>query len=680
MRTGFPENGVQPADTIDAGPERGAWRRQWLAPVVIVVATATAYLNSFHGVFLLDDQAAILDNRTIRNLIPPRAVFNPPTQTTVAGRPILNVSLAVNYAFGGTSPLGYHVGNLAIHVICAILLFAVLNCLFRSPRLAGWCGSAALALALAIALLWALHPLQTMCVTYIVQRAESLTALFYLLTVYGLLRADGSRRPAVWYVTSVVACALGMGCKESMVTAPVMVLLVDGTFLNTSVWSALRRRAAYYGGLAATWLILVALVFPAPRSESAGLGFREITPLAYLCTQPGAILHYLRLMVWPQPLCLDYEWPVARSWTAVVPAASVVVGLLAAACWGVIRRRPWAFGLAAFFLLLAPTSSFVPIAIVVSEHRMYLPLAAALALVVLAGAACLRKLVPRAARPVAWVGVAAACIALGYATYLRNEDYRSVLGMWEVTVAQRPDNARARNAYGTALQTAGRLAEANEHLREAIRIRPDYIDAYYNLGVVQARQGELASASQMFAEVVRQRPDDFRAHYNYGRTLELSGGLADAITEYQAAVRVNAAFDLARVHLGVALAAAGRHAEAVAEYRQLLDSESTGAEAMHGLAWIEATHPDASLRNGEEAVRLAERVDELVRHRDPGVLDTLAAAYAEVGRFNDALVTAALAKTLADNMRDEELSRAIEGRMELYRQKRPYRESGRGGE
>ena len=184
---------------------------------------------------------------------------------TVSGRPVLNLSLALNYAVSGCDVRGYHVTNLAIHLAAALLLFGIVR--RTLPRFRGCGGGQQLArlqlatpLALAIALLWAVHPLQTESVTYIVQRAESLMGLFYLLTLYCFLRGAGSARAIFWYAGSVLACLLGMATKEVMVSAPLVVLLYDRTFLAGSFREAWRRRWAYYLALAATWLLLAWLV------------------------------------------------------------------------------------------------------------------------------------------------------------------------------------------------------------------------------------------------------------------------------------------------------------------------------------------------------------------------------------------------------------------------------------
>ncbi|HEY6008560.1 MAG TPA: tetratricopeptide repeat protein, partial [Geobacteraceae bacterium] len=195
------------------------------AAAILLVAFA-AYHNSFGGPFVFDDRPCVVENATIRELWPPRLLMPPENRgDTVDGRPLVNFTLAVNYALGGLNVRGYHIFNLAVHIAAALTLFGLLRRTFRSPRMEEHFRQAALPLALAAALLWVAHPLQTSAVTYVIQRAESLVSLFYLLTLYCLARSGDSPRPALWQACGVAACLLGALTKEVIVTAPVAALL-----------------------------------------------------------------------------------------------------------------------------------------------------------------------------------------------------------------------------------------------------------------------------------------------------------------------------------------------------------------------------------------------------------------------------------------------------------------------
>ncbi len=308
-----------------------------------MVATALAYANSFEGAFVLDDIPAIVENPNIRSLIPLSRSMDAPAETTVSGRPVTSLTLAISYAMSGAAgqgpgarpdPTGFHLFNLAIHICAGLTLFGVLRRTFLRPALAARFGEHATTLAGTIALFWLLHPLQTGSVTYIVQRAESLAGLFLLLALYCAIRAVDSPRSRTWSSAAIAACALGMGSKESMVAAPLLVVLWDWLFVDSG---GRRRRGWLYAGLAATWLVLVWTVWFEHRPGSVGFRFAEWPWWRYLMTQAGVIVHYLRLSIVPAPLVLDYGWPAAQSVAAELPRIMVVASLLGLTLYGLIK-------------------------------------------------------------------------------------------------------------------------------------------------------------------------------------------------------------------------------------------------------------------------------------------------------------------------------------------------------
>ena len=595
--------------------DRSSRWRVCLAAILIVLAGLAAYANSFSGVFVFDDLGSIGNNATIRRLPAWREVLSPPGGgETVSGRPVLNLSLAINYALGGQCPWGYHAVNLAIHILNGLLLLGILRHTFQSPPVSARLGNGALGLALAIALLWTVHPLQTESVTYIVQRAEALMALFYLGTLYCVICATQSQCSAVWYAVAVSSCFLGMATKEIMVTAPVMVLLYDGMFLAGSLSEALRRRWGLYAGLAAGWLLLAALVIGGDLLRGPREPWQP-GAWAYLRSQPGVILHYLKLVVWPDPLCLDYGWPTANGVWSIVPGVVVVGLLLGATVWGWLGRRGWAFLGVWFLLILAPTSSVVPLSQMAFEHRMYLPLAAVIALVVVAGyllgkiLAGRGKTASRMALVLEIVLLGAAVVALGAATFRRNAVYHSEVGIWQDTVSKAPQNSRARNNLGMILTSAGRPAEAVEqleeslrlcpgdataqnnmglalaalgrfpeairHYEEAMRLDPAYYAAYSNKGIASANAGRPQEAFECYRQAAGIRPDYAQVHNNWGNTLASQGRPAEAIQHYQQALQLAPDFAEAHANLAFALADTGRLKEALDHCRQAIEFRPT---------------------------------------------------------------------------------------------------------
>jgi tetratricopeptide (TPR) repeat protein len=579
-----------PPEAGNTGHATGRPRREtilvWLSAGLIVLAAAVVYSSSLSNEFVYDDGSSIADNPSIRSLWPIWPVLSPPSLgQTVGGRPLLNLSFAINYALGGTRPLGYHVTNVAIHALAALLLFGIARRTLLRPKLArDWAGGSP-GIALAAALLWTVHPLQTEAVAYTVQRAESLVSLFYLLTLYCVLRGAEEKRgqspfagtardqlPAgarlctnggcppfsgyfgqggrfganLWYTAAVVACLAGMASKEIMVTAPLVVLLYDWTFLADSWREIVRRRWSLYLALAATWGLLAYLLVSASVTGQP-LDVPRVAAWPYARTQPQVILHYLRLCFWPHPLCLDYEWPVASRAGEIVPPALALLALLAGTVWGLLRKRSWGFLGAWFFLIVAPTSSVVPLGQVAFEHRVYLAMAAVLTLVVAGGYAVLRRLVARGTltQPAArWLGgglVVAAAIVLGFFAYERNKDYRDEFTVWWDTLEKAPRNTRAHLNFGCALFAKGDLDGAILHFQKALEVNPNDPDTHNNLGAVLMQRGRVDDAIAQYEQAVNLYPRYLTAHSNLGNALAARGRLGEAIAHWQVAAELAAA-------------------------------------------------------------------------------------------------------------------------------------------
>jgi hypothetical protein len=200
---------------------------RWRTAVIAIVSVVT-YSNSLSVPFLLDDKLSVVANGEIRQWWNLARVLLPERDTSVAGRPLVNLSFAINYAIGGLEVRGYHVWNIAVHLMCALLVFGIVRRTLELPRLSSHVGTRSVGLAFAVALIWALHPLNSEVVDYLTQRTESMMAFCYLLTLYGSQRAVRSARPmAAWQALALVSCAAGMACKETIVTAPLMVVLYD---------------------------------------------------------------------------------------------------------------------------------------------------------------------------------------------------------------------------------------------------------------------------------------------------------------------------------------------------------------------------------------------------------------------------------------------------------------------
>jgi tetratricopeptide (TPR) repeat protein len=503
---------------------------------------ALCYWNTFDVPFHFDDRARIEENADIRQLWP----LSVPMKGS--NRPLGMYTFAVNYALHNYRVGGYHATNLVIHILAGLTLFGIVRRTLTRTDLAD---RSATCLAFAIALIWLVHPLNTQAVTYTVQRLESLMGLCYLATLYCFIRAQDSPRRTWWYAASIACYAVGMGIKEVMVTAPVMVVWYHRVFISNSWRVVFREHWCYYMGLFSTWGILVWCMLRTQIEYSKGnIAFVEgLTPLSYLLSQAGVITHYLRLSVWPFGQCLDYGWPVAETAREIIPPLLFIGALAIATVWAVFRHPAWGFLGGWFFVLLAPTSSFVPIVDLAFEQRMYLPLAAVVTLTVVGGYKLLQRNFGRIAvisrRPLIsrWVGanVAGAVFvaAVAVATHRRNDVYASEQSLWTDVVTKRPNNARGHSSLGHILQGQGKFDLAAERYREAIRLVPDYAQAYNNLGNALQGQGHFDLAIDRYREAIRLKPGFAEAYNNLGYTLQHQGKFDLAVAQYLEAIRLN---------------------------------------------------------------------------------------------------------------------------------------------
>ena len=572
--TGLPQSPPRPPEPAAAAPSR---RVVAFACGALVLAVVAAYANSLSGSFVYDDKDSIVNNLTLRHLWPLSEVLAPLSGgLTVSVRPVLNLSLALNFAAGGLDVHGYHVVNVLIHVLACLTLFGLVRRTLKQPVLRERFGKAAVPIAFTAAALWALHPLQTEAVTYIVQRAESLMGLFYLLTLYGFVRSVDSPAPRRWQGLSVAACLLGMATKENMVSAPVLVLLLDRAFVAGSFAGAWRRRG-YYAALAATWLLLGGLLASTGgnRGGSAGLGV-DIAWWDYVLTQFPALVHYLRLSFWPAPLVFEYGTFGIGSLADVWLQACVVVALIAVTVFAWWRKPAVGFLGAWFFAVLAPTSLVPGMTQRIVEHRMYLALAPLVVLIV-------ATVYLRGGRR-GLAALLALAAGLGFLTFQRNADYRSEIALWSDTVAKRPDNAAAHGSLGAALAEAGRTAEAIREDETALRLGPNYVTIRVDLGSALIAAGRINEAIQHLQESLRQDPKNAHGHLNLGVALDILKRSAEALAHYEAAVRSNPDFAQAHNNLGDALSRSGRDAEGIAHLQAALRLQPSLVAAHYNLA------------------------------------------------------------------------------------------------
>lgn len=653
------------------------------AALFIAVITCVAFLNSFAGRFVLDDIQDIELNPAMEQLFPPwEAMF---VGNRLPARPLPYLTFAIDRAIWGVRPFGYHVTNLLVHVVAALALFEIVRNTLLCPRLRGRWGDRAVPLAMVIAMIWAVHPLQTQAVTYVYQRIESMTGMLCLVSLACYARAapraigspaPGRGAPAgwstAWLVGSLAAAAAAMGSKENAVVLPLLVLAYDWFFVSPqpgAAWpESLRGRRWYFALLAGTWL-LIGLQLAMQGMKYQEFKEKNHPPFDYCLTQSGVILHYIRLAIWPVGQRFDYSgWPVATSVRQVLPALAAVVAMLGATAVGTIRRRAWAWPGVVFFLALAPTSSILPIEAVANEHRMYVALAAVVAAVVLGSvdladwiAARRPGLLPNDARvPAVVAGIV--IMLLVVTTQFRNQLYAREGGLWLDVLAKDPENYRAHWVMASLFDGIGEHDLAEQFAERSVRSHPtSYV--FSEMAGARIKRGDLAGAehlSRRGLELQRSLlPPDDKA------VLSTTGDLAMALRLQQkrdeSESLCEASIDAMRRTLGPAdavtvtaavilaegLSRRGDHAGAERLARETLDAvrrRRGGADALS----ISATSSLAGILaaagrpgDGERIIRAA--LDEIGRSRRAGSIDAsplqdaLVDIFLATGRMDEAV-------------------------------------------
>jgi tetratricopeptide (TPR) repeat protein len=663
-----PANRSSTGFTKSLFPRLGARAEACVAALVLAVSIGAVYWGALDAPLIFDDQSTLITNHSITSLWPlvgtgeHRGPLNPAPQLPTAGRPLVNLSFATNYHFGRLDPVGFRAVNVAIHCLSGILLWAIVRRTLQLPLFGGRFARSANWLALAAAVLWALHPLQTEAVIYITQRTELMYAFFYLATLYcslrywAAMRADaagrgGSRRRVVWLVLAVLACLAGMASKEMMVTAPVVVLLFERTFVAGSFGQALRRSWPLYVGLAATWGLLLALNVSGPRSASAGFNL-GVGGYAWWLTQAKVLLMYLKLVVWPWPLLIHYQFEYVRSladaWMYLIPALLLVIGS-AILVW---RNRPIGFAGAWVFAILSPTLVVPIVTEVAAERRMYLPLAAIIVLAVIGVCWVTEAIRGRRADDSDWslaanlrpaaglLPLLVLAVVYGLLSANRVQAYHSERTLWEevlrfyprnpmaqynrgvwlaergelpeaveafkTTLEHAPDDVDAINNLAVVLMRLGRYEEGIEYARQAVRLQPEAADAHHNLGLLLTRSGRLPEAIDAFRSALALKPESIDALDGLAVSLMLSGHNREAVGLLERAVRLRPDNAELRSHLGSALVRTERRLEALDQYRSAVELDGDHAEARFnlGLLLAEAGEAKEALRHLERAVAL----------------------------------------------------------------------------
>ncbi|HEY2827360.1 MAG TPA: tetratricopeptide repeat protein, partial [Pirellulales bacterium] len=611
--------------------------------------------------FIYDDPTCIKDNPSIVRLWPlvggPRdpGPLNPPKDLPTSGRPLVNLTLALNYRFGGLNPSGYHAFNVMVHLLATLLLGLIVARILRLDCFEGRFTGVSGPLAFLTTLLWAVHPLNTETVIYVTQRTELMVGLFYLATVYGSLRywaAETTTGRSSWLIFASLACLAGMACKEVMVSAPVVVLLIERTLVTGSFRQALRRSWPLYAGLLLGWLLLLGLNYKGPRSASAGFHL-EVPFYVWWFTQAKVLWLYLKLVVWPWPLRIHYQAPYLETfgaaWPWVLVTATLIIGVVVL-LW---RRKVVGLVGAWVLLILAPTLIVPIVTEVAAERRMYLPLAGIIALAVagsywllqrLGATASATKRAKEAGRTkLTIITATAVTLALIWSVVdvRRLDAFHDALKLWQDTLYFQPDDGVANNNLGLELLNLGRASEAISPLKKALQFDPNHLEARVNLGTAFMKTGRMQEAMEQFQQVVEADPENAPARCDLGIVLGKLGRHQEAIEQLQMASKIAPSNSLVLNNLGLALVKVERLPDAIEQFRRALEIDPNYFEARLNLGTALGT-----INRPEEAVQEFKRALKL-KPKDARIYFNLAMTYEMLERSDEAIASAQTALELA---------------------------------
>ncbi|MCX5645398.1 MAG: tetratricopeptide repeat protein [Phycisphaerae bacterium] len=630
--------------------------------VLLVHLPALSTRALFH-----DDTAYVVENPLVQNPSvgsAKRFFWEVGRPSTVCGyyQPLTMTSLMLDRFLSGPheSLRAYHCTSLALHVANTALVAVLLYSLFGGALVAA-----------VVALLFGLHPISVESVCWIAERKTVLATFFALwcLIAYVRFTRAPSRR---LYLACVATYLLALLSKPITVPLPAMMLLMDYWPLDR-----LHRRSV----VEKLPLFALAIVFAVITYVSQSRTTTVYLPGDY---NPGQvplilchnIIFYLSKALYPVHLSAHYGYMTTRAMLAGVIGTSLLVPMLIAS-----RKRTRALmtGWLIFFVMILPAMSIVSVTPVTAANRyLYLP---SLGFVLMVAWLLIHVADWLAARPRAW-----ACLPLGAAllvvfaaesraTRAYAGHWRDSVGLYEYLLTVTPRSALLHCDLGAALALTGRTGEAIEHYRQAVQIEPQYALAHFNLGAELAKSADTTDdAIEQYQEALKNDPGLLKAHLNLVGAFLAKGRLQEAVTHAEKAVQLNGEHVFAQYNLGKVLLIAGKAPEGLRHLHEALRINPGFTLAVRNLAWALATHPDTSVRDPNEAIRLAQRAQTMTQGRDAGVLDTLAAAYAAGGQYRKAVETAEKALAMVKRLRDYDLTADIEERLRLYQWGCPHYE------
>ena len=584
--------------------------KQLLIVLPVIILGLIVYANAVNTPYQFDDAPYIVDNPLIKNL---GYFLSFPQELNsiiyIKTRYITHLTFALNYALNGLNVAGYHIFNISVHIMNALLVYLLVTLTSRTPAMRPFSGrfrGYGHYMALFSALLFVCHPLQTQAVTYITQRFASLTTFFYLISIILYIRArvkqteDSLHKSALFiYLFSLAATVLAMKTKEISFTIPIIIVLYEFMFFEGPV----KRRTIFLIPFLLTLLIIPLAMVGSARPSGDMVGkvseaARSLSPLSrsdYLFTQFRVITTYIRLFLFPMNQNLDYDYPLYHSLLQLPVFLSFLLLLSLLGTGVFIFRRfrnvsPYArlvsFGIFWFFIALSVESSIIPIGDVIFEHRVYLPsvgVCIAITASLLAVKTRLDEIRPQLAKSLlpAFVLIV---LAFASAAIARNRVWQDDIGFWKDVISKSPHKERGHNNLGTAYSAKGLMDQAIDQYQTALKIEPDHAEAHNNLGTVYFKKDLLNEAIEHLKAALKTNPDYADAHNNLG-SIYLKQGLTDeAIVHLDTALKLKPSLAAVHSNLGAAYSRKGMFDEAIAQYHIALDTEPDNAAVHFNLA------------------------------------------------------------------------------------------------
>ena len=550
------------------------------------------YSNTFESPFIFDDQSKIINNPDIRlEQLSVQGLWDAAFgRFSAKSRPIGNISFALNYYFHQLDPAGYHFVNIMVHILSGILLWLFLkktlglNVSSVDKNRGDW-------IALIAAMIWLVNPVQTQSVTYIVQRLNSMAAMFFLLSflfyLNGRLATQNGPRWA-WFAGAAMGWILALGCKQNTATLPFFILLYEWYFFQDLNAAWLKKNLKYFY-IILTVFILVSFIYlganPIQRLMSIGdYANHEFSLTERILTQFRVVIYYLSLILYPNPirLNLDYDFPLSHSLFDPATTLPALFGLIGLGVLGVLlakKQRLISFCIFWFLGNLVIESSIIPIAIIF-EHRLYLPSM----LVWLVPLVFIRRYVKSE-----WIIVGLGCVVLvpfSYWTFERNKVWRSAVTLWADCVKKSPNKARPYNNLGTAQHRQNMDEAARQNILKALALDPNFADAHYNLGRILEDDGAMTEAIEHYRKAIELKPGSMWAHNNLGAALLKQNKPSEAVEHFIIALRINPADAQAHHNLGLARIKEGKIDAAIAHYKAALELNSNLVQTHFNLGGV----------------------------------------------------------------------------------------------